>query len=324
MKFNVKTILQYLVFFGLAIALLTWVIKDIDVAELWQKIKSANLFFIISVGVVGILSIISRAIRWQILIEPIEKKPGFLNTLFSIFIGYGVNFVTPRLGEVARCAVLAKYENVSADKLAGTMIAERLFDMLSLLIVAVLTFIISYKELNQYVGGKLLLIQEKVGPNAVYIVLAMAIIGFVGLWLLNKKLSKGGSPISKLFANIKEGVLSVFKLKRGPEFIFHSIFIWTCYLGMTYLGFKALDATAHLDIKAGFNVLSLGSLGFIATPGGTGAYQVVVKEVLTSIHQIDELNASAYGMLSWALQNGILIIGALLALVLFPIINKVK
>jgi glycosyltransferase 2 family protein len=319
-----KTIVQYLILFGLAGFLIWFVLKDIDTIALWQKIKSANVYYMFLIALVGIISIISRAIRWQILINAVEKKPKLSNTVLSIFIGYGVNFVTPRLGEVARCAILAKYEKVSADKLAGTMIGERIFDLVCLIIIAVLTFALSFADLSGYLVDLNTTLKEMLGQNYLYIIYALIALIVVGFYVLNKILSKKENELSKLWANIIAGVLSVFKLKRSGVFIFHTIVIWACYLSMTYLGFKALNGTEALGIKASLNVLTLGSLGFITSPGGTGGYQFIVSNVLISIHNIDKITANAYSWLSWALQNGILLIGAVVALLLFPLINNSK
>jgi glycosyltransferase 2 family protein len=307
-----KTILQYLFLFGLAYALLRNVVKGVDLNALWIEIKNANPVYLILIAVVGVISIVSRAIRWQILIEPIEKRPGFWNTFFSIFIGYGVNFVTPRFGEVVRCGILAKQEEISADKLAGTMIAERLFDLICLLIVCIITFTLSFTTLTNYIQPQLVLLQEKLGFKFFLILGAVLLLGILFFMWLNRLLKTKDNKFSKIITNVKTGVLSVFKLKRSKEFFLHTCLIWICYLGMTYLGFKALTATHLLDIKAAFNVLTLGSFGFILTPGGTGAYQAVVKKVLMDLHEIPVLSAIAYGMISWALQNGILVVGALI------------
>jgi hypothetical protein len=322
MKLSPKIIIQYLVFFGLAILLMRYVMKDIDPASLWQKIKTANPLYMILIGVVGILSIISRAKRWQILIEPVTKRPNLLNTIFSIFISYGVNFVTPRLGEIARCGILARYEGVEADKLAGTMIAERLFDMLSLLIVAFLMIALSYQDISAYLFSKFGFLAGKLTTQNMILFLGIVILGIIALRMLTKKAASSENKLAKIFTNVKTGILSVFQLKKSGWFLFHSVFIWLCYGLMTYLGFKALQGTVHLDYKAAINVLGFGSLGFITTPGGTGAYQMIVKDVLNQIYKIDQITGSAFGMLSWALQNGILILGAFISLILFPVMNR--
>jgi glycosyltransferase 2 family protein len=324
MKLNQKQILQYLFFMGLAVFLMWYVVKDIDIADLQTKIKEANPIYIYLIAIVGVMSIAFRAWRWQMLIEPIEKKPSFINTFLSIFIGYGVNFVTPRLGEIAKCGVLAKYENMRADKLAGTIIAERLFDLICLLIIAILTFVLEFSVLKNALDALVVKIGFALeGKEILFFLILVGLI--IGIIFIIKKISKAKeNKFAQIFLNVKDGILSVFKMKNWGFFLFHSVAIWACYLGMTYIGFLAFKNTSHLTIKPAFSVLTLGSLGFIVTPGGTGSYQLIVENILTKFYDIEMLTSKAYAMLSWALQNGILLVGAVVALVVFPIVNREK
>ena len=152
----------------------------------------------------------------------------------------------------------------------------------------------------------------------------IAIIAAVIFGLKKLKTANGNNKIIGIINNVKDGVFAIFKLKKRTQFILNSIGIWTCYLGMTYFGFKGLPQINHLSIKAAGSVLSLGSFGFILTPGGTGSYQLIVQKVLSDFYGIELVSAQAYALLSWALQNGILLIGAFVALIVFPIINSKK
>jgi glycosyltransferase 2 family protein len=323
-KLTQKQIVQYLIFMGLAVFLMWYVVKDIDIADLQLKIKEANPLYIYLIAFVGIMSIAFRAWRWQILIEPIEKKPSFINTFLSIFIGYGVNFVTPRLGEIAKCGVLAKYENMRADKLAGTIIAERLIDLLSLLIVAIITFVLEFSLLKNALYALIDKIKMAIAGKEILLLIIIFAIILVGYFAVKKLRNATENKFAKIILNLKEGVMSIFKMKNAGMFLLHSIGIWSCYLGMTYIGFLAFKNTAHLGFAPSFSVLTLGSLGFIVTPGGTGSYQLIVENILTQFYDVEVLTAKAYAMLSWALQNGILLVGAVVALVVFPMVNRKK
>ncbi len=324
MKINAKQFIQYILFLGLAAFLMWYVIKDIDVQDLKNKIKEAEVGYIYLIAFAGVLSIAFRAWRWQLLIEPIEKKPSFLNTFLSVFIGYGVNFVTPRLGEIAKCGILAKYENMRADKLAGTIIAERIFDLISLLIVAIITFIIEFTTLKIALISLLEKIKTAIAGKEIFILIALVAIAIICIFVYKKMVASKENKFTKIIINLKEGVFSVFKMKNWPLFIFHSAAIWVCYLSMTYIGFLAFTHTKHLGIAPACSVLTLGSLGFIVTPGGTGSYQLIVENILTNFYSIEVLTAKAYAMLSWALQNGILLLGACISFIVFPIVNRKK
>ena len=295
---KLKTIVQYIVFLGLAIFMMWYATKGVALDEIKNAIALGNKQFIVMICVVGILSIVLRAMRWQILIEPLGKKPGFLNTFLSIFIGYGVNFFTPRLGEVARCGILSKYEDIPTDKLAGTMIAERLFDLLCLVILITGTLFAEYNKVMDYF---LNLVSKKMGPNGlIYLGIGFGIFviaAIIGVKFLTS--NKGENKFTAILKNLGEGIMSVFKMKNRFQ-------------------------TSHLTPDAGFSVLTFGSLGFLFPFGGAGAYQLVVSNVLTNLYQIPTTYSTIYGLVSWALQNGILLIGAFIAFVIFPIVNREK
>jgi glycosyltransferase 2 family protein len=327
---NIKLVARYVIFFGLAFFLLWYATKDLELENIWQHVKQSDKTMLWLIVLVAIISIVLRTWRWQLLIEPLGKVPGFWNTFFSIFIGYGVNFMTPRLGEVARCGILSKYEDIPADKLAGTMIAERIFDLVCLIIVAMLTLLIEYTQLNSYFAQTVLQpLQAKFGGNTLYILIGVGILGIVGailLWrFLSNKANDKQSKFVSILNNLKEGVTAVFKMKKRFAFIWQTVLIWVCYLAMSYIGFLSLPQLSHLSVGASLSVLTLGSVGIIATPGGTGSYQLIVSSLLNAVYGIDKEIAGTYAILSWALQNGVLLIGSAVAMILFPIINnKVK
>jgi glycosyltransferase 2 family protein len=322
-----RSIIQFIIFFGLAIFLLWYSSKDISIKDLKVYYVKADKLYLILIIIAGYLSVLFRAIRWQQLIEPLGKKPGLINTCLSILIGYGVNYFTPRMGEVARCAVLSKYEGLSADKLAGTMIAERFFDLICLVLVMLLGFVIEFKTVHTYFRENIIgALQQKLGTNTMYIIatgfLVFCFILFIGIRRVLQ--SNSENKFMKIVKNLSEGFTSIFHLKNKVSFIIYSIGIWVMYWGMALIGFKAIEGTAMLDGGAALSVLTLGSVGIIATPGGTGAYQVLVSNLLSQLYLIGKTDAYAYAMLSWLVQSGILIIGAVIAFLIFPIINRKK
>src|ERR1043165_7226563 len=153
MKKTILTILQYVLFLGLGI----WIIYNMlhqlgpkEKADLGNAIASANIWYLIPVFIIGFLSHLFRAIRWRYLLETVELKPSVTNTTFAVLIGYIANLALPRAGEVAKCTVLAKYEKMPAHKMIGTIVAERAFDMLSLLVIAVLAFSLQLHFVSEF------------------------------------------------------------------------------------------------------------------------------------------------------------------------------
>ncbi len=317
-----RTILQYIFFFGLAIFLLWFAGKDLKFDELIANIKQANTRPLLSILVVGFLSHIFRALRWKLLIDSMGYKVKSINTFFAVMIGYIINLATPRMGEVARCGILAKYDGVPADKVAGTMVIERIFDLVCLIILIVSTYFLQYNIVNEYFATLLIKLKNAIPSSTLFIILSIVgLLLFAGIFYY-KKMKHTESKIITILKNIIEGILSIRKLQQKGLFIFYTIALWASYLLMMYFGFGSLDALKHLDIGAALSLLSFGSIGIIATPGGTGAYQLIIKEILSKLYNIDPTSSLTFGYLSWGVQNIIILLGGVIALICLPIINK--
>src|SRR4026207_598969 len=153
MNKHLRTILQYCFFLGLGIFLAWWSIKDLtdeNKSQIREALKTAKYWLIIPVFGILLLSHFIRALRWRLLIQSLGYNPSKSNTFFAVLIGYLTNQAVPRLGEVVKCTMLAKYEKIPADKLIGTIILERLIDAITLLVIFAITLAIQpniYKDL---------------------------------------------------------------------------------------------------------------------------------------------------------------------------------
>lgn len=324
MSLNLKKVLQYSVFLGFA-ALFLWLAnRNLDFDKLWNILKGVHIWPLFFVFIGGFLSHYLRALRWKLLIDPMGYNVNKTNTFLSIMIGYAVNLITPRGGEVARCAVLSRYEKIPADKLAGTMIAERLIDLISLIVILVINYIFEFRYVNEYFSKKIITpLRENLNVYWVLAALVFIIGGIIMARIFWKKTRGSENKIVKIIRNIGEGLVSVKNLKGVGKFILYTVLIWLLYWVMTYMGFHAFDALASTRPGAGLSVLSFGSIGFvIPSPGGAGSYQFFVQEALMNIYEIEKNLAMAYANLSWASQNLILIIGGLFAFIYLPIYNR--
>lgn len=333
MNKKVVSYLQYALFLGLAIFLVWWSIKKIPSTE-WDNIKAAILkakyWLIFPVMGSLLLSHYSRALRWKILIEPLGYTPRTSNTYLAVLIGYMANLAFPRLGEVLKCTVLARYEKVPADKLVGTIVAERAFDVLCLVVVIALATLTQIDIIGGYVGKQVdVIIASKAGlftPGKIAIMIVALIAVIIATIFVFKKFSHIGfiQKIKKILAGIWGGVTSIRYLKKKGWFIFHSIFIWTMYLVSVWLGFYALQETSVYGLKEALSVLSTGSLAMIVpTPGGLGVYHIFVQQTL----ELYGLNAGiglAFGLLMWTVQFFQMLISGFVALALLPYFNKKK
>src|ERR1700743_2850506 len=165
MKKALLTILQYGIFLGLGIYLVYHMLHELtpqQTTDMVGAIKSINAWYLIPIFIVGFLSHFFRGLRWRYLLETAGMKPGITNTTFAVLIGYIANLALPRAGEVAKCTVLAKYEKMPAHTMIGTIVAERAFDILCLIVIAIATFLLQFNWIDDYVGGKMKDLGQKI------------------------------------------------------------------------------------------------------------------------------------------------------------------
>ncbi len=330
MKKNLLQFLKYAFFTGLGVFLVWWSIARMDEKSLEnckEALRSARYFLFIPVFLILSASHISRALRWKILIQPLGYTPRLINTFFAVMVGYLANLAVPRLGEVLKCTILSRYEKVPADKLVGTMIVERAVDVVSLLIVFIIALLTQAPVIGSYAKATIQKYFLSGGKGALVTKLLIVIAVLIVLLILIRYVFKVFShitPVKKvagIFNGIKTGLASIKNLQQKRAFIFHSIFIWLCYVGGTWLGFYATMGTEHLPLAAAFPVLAFASIGMIVTPGGIGTYPLLIMEVM-ALYGIDEGIGFANGNLQWAAQFGIILVVGFLSLLLLPYFNK--
>jgi uncharacterized membrane protein YbhN (UPF0104 family) len=330
MKKKINSLLQYAFFLGLAIFLVWWSLSKISDAH-WEEMKTAmretNYWLLVPVAIALLVSHLSRAIRWRILMEPMGYKPSLINTYLAVLIGYFANQGVPRLGEVLKCTILSRYEKVPADKLIGTIVAERAFDLLCLILVFAITFFSQISVIGQYAGTLLNQLlygsSDKAGNNGLYIGLAIVAFLVVVFWWLVRRYS-GSKLVQKsrtVISGIWQGINSIRFLKNKGWFLFHSFLIWFLYLASIRIGFYAMTATQPYGWLPSFSVLSLGSVGMIVTPGGMGAYPILVQETM-SLYGLSEGIGNAFGYILWLAQFVLVLVAGAVSLLLLPVLNR--
>jgi len=332
MKKIISSLFQYTVFLGLGIFLLWWTTKNLSPAEvqhLKDVLNGANYLLVLPAMMLLLLSHYSRALRWKILMEPLGFQPSSLNTFFAVMLGYFFNLLVPRLGEVMKCTMLARYEKTPVDKIIGTMVAERAIDFICLLIVIGMTILLQIDIASSFISAEW---QKSSAENpdanrfsSLILTIAGISAGVILLiWILRRfaHVSIVGR-IRSLLLGIWQGLTSVRYVKRKTAFILHTLFIWSMYFLSIRLGFYAMESVSHLGIKPSLTILSFGSIAMIITQGGIGAYQLAVQKTLT-LYGISEVNGLAYGWLLWAVQTVMVLVVGLICLFLLPIFNRKK
>lgn len=316
-------ILQFFLFLGIGIGLFVYLYRDQNAGELLVFIREKVDFFWIWLSLFfGVLSHLARALRWQMLIEPIERKPAWYTTAMAVFTGYLANLVFPRMGEVSRCGVLSRYENLSFSRLAGTVLAERLTDLILLLVLVLVALGLEYgllvTFLKSYFDGDKI-VSFFTSPWFWLIILLVIAI----FWVVWKSLSR-----MKLFYRLKglwtkfvEGFVSFKGVRSKPLYLFYSVFIWFMYFSMQYVAFFALPETSNLTVTAGIVILVTGSLGMLApVQGGIGPWHAMVIATL-ALYGVTSEPAFAFALVVHGAQNLLVVALGLLSLIGFPLLQ---
>jgi uncharacterized protein (TIRG00374 family) len=286
-KPSIKRKVNLLIFFSIALLLLYFAFKGVDFDAMVTGFKNANYYWVFLSLIVGFASHVVRALRWQLLIEPIGYKPSLFNTLGAIITGYVANLVFPRLGEITRCGTLRKTDKVPFESLLGTVIVERAFDVLMMFALVVVVFFIRIDFFGTFIWEQgVLPITSKVKSllieSPIYIVAFVAFLFILGFLLKRKVFGhKFSSRIASLFWGLIDGLKSVFTMKKRKEFLGYTLLIWMLYWLMTWLLIFSTQPTSGLGPIDGFFLLVIGSFGMAApVQGGIGAFHVITAMAL--------------------------------------------
>ncbi|MCA0234738.1 MAG: flippase-like domain-containing protein [Bacteroidetes bacterium] len=304
-----KNILKYCLSLAVAGGLMWYVFKDMDLASMWAKFQHANHSWLILVTIFTIVAAWSRAYRWNMLLEPLGYRPSSFDSTVAVFTGYFANQLIPRAGEVTRCGTLNRLDKVPVNVGFGTVVAERVFDVVTLLFLIGLAFVLEFGRLSNFfmeLFGEKLGIGQGNGSNRIALLGGLAVLGlgFLGAawWFYRKNAERLRQ--NSLFAKIEgfvlgliDGLLSVRKLRNPWLFLFHTILIWTMYLLSSYVCFFVLPESSHLTLLAGLTILIMSGLGMSApVQGGIGPYHILVSSalVLYGLSKEDGLALATY------------------------------
>jgi len=317
---KLKKILISILPIALGVFLVWWMfasLSDEGFKTLKNAFKNAHYFWIFASLFLGLLSHISRAYRWSFLLEPLGYKPRFINSVFTIFTAYLVNLLMPRAGEFVRATGISNYEDIPFDKAFGTIVAERIIDVVMLMVIIIIAFFYQFDLLST-------LFLSKIPKNPIAVVSILVGVSVVfGLFLYLIKNSKNifFQKIRTFSLGLFEGVISIFHMKKRVAFIGHTLFIWGMYLLMFYVASFAITETANLSLGAIITGFVVGSLSMAATNGGLGTYPYGVQQVLI-LYGIAGDPALAFGLLMWGGQTLMIVLLGGLSFLALPFYNK--
>lgn len=307
---KLKQALQYLIIFAIGGIFMYFVFKGIEWKELSQKLKGANYYWIALGMLVGVISHWVRAWRATALYMPLGFTVTSLRSFYAVMVGYLVNYIIPRAGEVSRCAVLNKTDDLPVQKTLGTVITERIVDMAMLVLILLLVFFMNAQLIVQYVNEQW---QSRAGISLSgnkLIIAGIVLVAFVAGWFLLKKLAVHPVviKIKQILTGFAEGLLSIRSVANPVLFIFQSMVIWLCYILMMYFCLFALNATSALTFYDTLVVFAIGTIGMIipAPAAGAGTYHFAVMQSLM-LFGVSESDGIAFATLVHGVQMIVLI-----------------
>ena len=273
-------------------------LTDQDLEDVKTAFQTANYWWILLSLFLGVLSHFSRAYRWQFMLEPLGYKPKFLNSAMAVIIAYLVNLGIPRAGELSRAAALAEYENVPFEKGFGTIVAERVADVLMYILCIFLAFLAQYELIKHEITSKF-------PEDPLYTILVVASLG-VGFYLFFQSIKKSQKPfftkLRSFLSGLIVGVKSILKMKKKWAFLGHTLFIWAMYILMLYVAKFAIPETANLSVNAVLISFVIGTFSYAATNGGVGAYPIAIQQALL-LYGVSNVGGTSFGWIMWGLTN---------------------
>lgn len=253
------------------------------------------------------------------MLEPLGYKPKFANNIMAVLIAYLVNLIVPRAGEFARATAISKYESIPFEKAFGTIVSERIADVIMLLGIIAAAFLLQTELLTQY-----LFKDDSSNSNYVlYAFIALGILTLLFFRLIRKSNNIFIQKIQNFVYGLIQGVVSIFKMKKKWAFIFHTFFIWTMYVLMFYVTIFALPETSNLPFSAIIVGFVVGSLSMALTNGGLGTYPIFVASAIT-LYGVTENPALAFGWIMWTAQTVMILVFGGLSFLILPIYNREK
>lgn len=286
--------------------------------QTWEAISQADPKWVILSVIMGIVSHVSRAYRWKFLLNPLGYSIKLSNGFMAVMAGYLANLGIPRSGEVLRGGIVATYEEIPFKKAFGTIISERVIDLIMLSLIIVITIILQSQHMFSYFGDK---ISDPFISLGVLILLLF--FGVLGLKILRRSNNKFIVRIRDFGEGILEGVKSIYFMKKKGAFVFHTVLIWVLYVLMFYVIKYAVPETTDLSIGPILVTFVAGSLAMSLTNGGIGAFPLAIAYALL-LFDIDESAGKAFGWILWGSQTVINTVIGTLSFLLLPLLNRSK
>ncbi len=323
-----KKILSFLIPLLLSAALLFYIYSDENLDDQLEYIKNGNMFWLFLPVFISLLSNLFRALRWNMLIRAAGQEVSWLNSFLAVTVGYLANTLLPRAGEVARCGVLKKYSDVSFTTALGTVVTERIFDVIITLAILLLAFLLEFNALTPFFedadfSSKLIAFITSPFFIASVLIVAVAFVIFYRFRNQSRLYEKGRESLRKF----KVGFLSAKDIDNKFLFGVYTVLIFACYYFMLQVSFWAFDFSKDITYSQGLMIYVAGSLGIIApVQGGIGAWHyMTIQSMVFYLGNSVMAETKAFALVVHTLQSILVsIVFGLIAYVLLPLVNKKK
>ncbi len=326
---KIKKSFAYVLFFGISVFLLYLTFKNTEFSKIQASVGSLHWEFVFACFAITLGAHFLRAWRWKLLLEPMGYNARLRTSFYAVLIGYLTNYAIPRGGELARCGVMFGTDKIPVDKLLGTVVTERIIDLLLLFVIFMVTLFLEFSTINDFLKlDQLWLLHH----YFIYVLLAagFSLLAFSLVFRKTIAQFKWVRKIIDFLKGFNEGLLSVFKVKNQPLFWIQSIGIWVGFFFINYTFMHAMPMTENLPAKVVLVVLAMGAVGFaIPTPGGAGSYHYIIKMTLVfyfikaGVSDADaESNAVAYALVSHTAQAAFIALAGSISLYLAFIERK--
>jgi len=287
-------------------------------ATLWKNIKDANPVYIAASLVFGTLSHLSRAYRWQYLLQPMGYHPKLSNRFMAVMAAYLANLGIPRSGEFLRGALLTTYEEVPFEKAFGTIISERIADFIMLLLVVGFAITLQTDMLLTYLK------EQNINPLYTVAFLIFAVGGIIAGFKIIQRAQTGILVKLKNFMNgLIEGMQSILNMRNKWAFIGHTLFIWAMYVLMFWVIKFTIPEISYASTATILAAFVIGSFAISVTNGGIGVYPISIGALFVFFGYSKE-GGEAFGWIVWGSQTLLVLVLGALSFLFLPILNRKK
>jgi len=301
------------------LVLLFYAFKNVQLDDFLSKLNLTRYGWIIGSMLLSLVAYVSRAYRWQLLLSAADQKVSTFRLTLAVFVGYLANLAFPRLGEVVRCAVLKKTNQIPVSLSIGTVVTERIIDSLVLLFFLIIALLLEFDLIVTYFENIFSTYHIPL-DGILYAALTLLMIFSILVLVILRTHTPLSQRTKKMASEVLKGILTIKSIQSKSLFLITTTVMWLTYFLMSYMIFFALEETSSLSLTAGFMLLVSGGIALaLPVQGGIGTYHAMIARMLglygienttglflaTLLHSSQILSVVIFGGISLVITLGI-------------------